>query len=129
MANPRVGGGAPLQPQIFSILCSFLENLAKSYNGAPWGDWYSLLQGILDPPLLNSCSLFKRENHNRRNGQDQFYCSGTKNLRYLHLSRNIWTPISFRKRDITSNDRSFGCAIISVADLHSKILQYSGRFG
>ena len=31
----RFGGGAPLRPKIFSISCSFSENLTKSYVGAP----------------------------------------------------------------------------------------------
>ena len=41
----------PLRPKIFSISCSFLENLTKLYVGAPLEGWRPLLQGILDPPL------------------------------------------------------------------------------
>ena len=37
--------------QILSISCSFWENLAKSYVGAPPGSWRPLLGEILDPPL------------------------------------------------------------------------------
>ena len=38
--------------QILSISCSFWENLAKSYVGAPpLGSWRPLLGEILDPPL------------------------------------------------------------------------------
>ena len=44
---------APLPPgvQILSISCSFWENLAKSYVGAPPKSWRPLLGEILDPPL------------------------------------------------------------------------------
>ena len=45
------GTHAPLQVQILSISCSFWENLAKSYVGAPLGSWHPLLGEILDPPL------------------------------------------------------------------------------
>ena len=38
--------------QILSISCSFWENLAKSYVGAPLGSWRPLLGEILDPPLV-----------------------------------------------------------------------------
>ena len=42
----------PLGAQILSISCSFWENLAKSYVGAPpLGSWRPLLGEILDPPL------------------------------------------------------------------------------
>ena len=42
----------PLGAQILSISCSFWENLAKSYVGAPPpGSWRPLLGEILDPPL------------------------------------------------------------------------------
>ena len=47
-------GRAPRAPpviQILLILCSFGENLAKSYVGAPPGSWRPLLGEILDPPL------------------------------------------------------------------------------
>ena len=52
----RIKGGrarrAPLlRPKIFSISCSFSQNLAKSYVGAPLEGWRPLLRGILDPPL------------------------------------------------------------------------------
>ena len=39
--------------QILSISCSFWENSAKSYVGAPLGSWRPLLGDILDPPLLS----------------------------------------------------------------------------
>ena len=42
---------APPGVQILSISCSFWENLAKSYVGAPLGSWRPLLGEILDPPL------------------------------------------------------------------------------
>ena len=42
---------APPGVQILSILCSFWENLAKSYVGAPLESWRPLLGQILDPPL------------------------------------------------------------------------------
>ena len=46
-----LGGGAPgarppLQSKIFSISCSFLENLTKSYVGAP-------PRGLAPPPTGN----------------------------------------------------------------------------
>ena len=44
----------PLRPKIFSISCSFSQNLAKSYVGAtppPPVSWRPLLRGILDPTL------------------------------------------------------------------------------
>ena len=41
----------PLGVQILSISCSFWENLAKSYVGAPLESWRPLLGEILDPPL------------------------------------------------------------------------------
>ena len=44
------GDASPLRPKIFSISCSFSENLAKSYVGVPLECWRPLLQGILDPP-------------------------------------------------------------------------------
>ena len=37
--------------QILSISCSFWENMAKSYVGAPLGSWGPLLGEILDLPL------------------------------------------------------------------------------
>ena len=40
-------GGAPLRPKIVSISCSFLQNLAKSYVGAP------LPIGLAPPPTGN----------------------------------------------------------------------------
>ena len=44
--------GRPPWVQILSISCSFWENLAKSYVGAPPpGSWCPLLGEILDPPL------------------------------------------------------------------------------
>ena len=46
----RFRGGAPgmppLWPKIFSISCSFSQNLAKSYVGAPPG-------GLVPPPMGN----------------------------------------------------------------------------
>ena len=45
------GRGAPLRSKMFSISCSFRENLAKSYVGTPPDGWHPLLRGILDPPL------------------------------------------------------------------------------
>ena len=55
----RVAPGArhSLQPKIFSISCSFLENLAKSYVGVALKGWYPLLQGILYPPLKSAIIL------------------------------------------------------------------------
>ena len=42
--------------QILSISCSFWENLAKSYVGAPpLKSWRPLLGEILDPPLVCVC--------------------------------------------------------------------------
>ena len=41
----------PSGVQILSIPCSFWENLAKSYVGAPLGSWRPFLGEILDPPL------------------------------------------------------------------------------
>ena len=56
------GGGTPgvrpppLRTKIFLISCSFSENLANLYAGAPLlEDWRPLLWEILDPPLLPSC--------------------------------------------------------------------------
>ena len=46
-------GAPPLQTKIFSISCSFSENLAKSYVRAPLESWRPLLWGILDPPLYD----------------------------------------------------------------------------
>ena len=40
--------------QILSISCSFWENLAKSYVGAPLESWGPHLREILDPPLLRT---------------------------------------------------------------------------
>ena len=42
---------APPGVQILSISCSFWENLANSYVGAPLGSWRPLLGEILDPLL------------------------------------------------------------------------------
>ena len=47
----REGRAPPLGVQILSISCSFWENLANSYVGAP-PSWRPLLGEILDPPLL-----------------------------------------------------------------------------
>ena len=41
----------PQEVQILSISCSFWENLAKSYVGAPLESWRPHLGKILDPPL------------------------------------------------------------------------------
>ena len=41
----------PPRPKIFSISCSFWENLTKLYVGVPLECQHPLLQGILDPPL------------------------------------------------------------------------------
>ena len=49
-----LGGAPPPRPKIFSIACSFSENLTKSYVGAPLEGRRPLLQGILDPPLSNA---------------------------------------------------------------------------
>ena len=46
------GGARDAPVQIPSISCSFWENLAKSYVGAPPGSWRPLLGEILDPPLV-----------------------------------------------------------------------------
>ena len=43
---------APLRIQILSISCSFGENLAKSYAGAPPEGWRPHVGEILDPPLV-----------------------------------------------------------------------------
>ena len=43
--------GAPPRAKIFSISCSFSQNLAKIYVGAPPQRWRPLLREILDPPL------------------------------------------------------------------------------
>ena len=42
-------GASPPRPKIFSISCSFSQNLVKSYVGAPLEGWRPLLRGILDP--------------------------------------------------------------------------------
>ena len=42
---------APRRVQILSFSCSFWENLAKSYVGAPLESWRPHLGEILDPPL------------------------------------------------------------------------------
>ena len=42
----------PPRVQILSISCSFWENLAKSYIGAPPESWRPHLGEILDPPLF-----------------------------------------------------------------------------
>ena len=49
----RKGRAPPPPPgvQILSISCSFWENLANSYVGAPLGSWRPLPGEILDPPL------------------------------------------------------------------------------
>ena len=44
----------PPRPKMFSISCSFSQNLAKSYVGAPPKGWRPLLRGILDPPLIRA---------------------------------------------------------------------------
>ena len=48
------GMHAPMGAQILSISCSFWENMAKSYVGAPLWSWYPLLVEILDPPLRST---------------------------------------------------------------------------
>ena len=54
VADPR----PPLRTKIFLISCSFSENLANLYAGAPLLEgWRPLLRGILDPPLLNGFFL------------------------------------------------------------------------
>ena len=45
-------GARPLRPKIFSISCSFSQNLVKSYVGAPLEIWRPLLRKILYPPLI-----------------------------------------------------------------------------
>ena len=49
---------SPLGVQILSISCSFWENLAKSYVGAPLESWRPLLREILDPPLHREVSVW-----------------------------------------------------------------------
>ena len=50
----RIQGGAPpLRTKIFLILCSFWENPANLYVGAPPRSLRPLLRGILYPPLLH----------------------------------------------------------------------------
>ena len=51
-AQWRIYGGGALPPKIFSISCSFSQNLANSYVGASLEGWRPLLRGILDLPLL-----------------------------------------------------------------------------
>ena len=51
VADLRGARGTPPGVQILSISCSFWENLAKSYVGAPPGSWRLLDGEILDPPL------------------------------------------------------------------------------
>ena len=52
VADLRGAQGTPPGAQILSISCSFWENLAKLYVGAPTpGSWRPLLGEILDPPL------------------------------------------------------------------------------
>ena len=49
---------APLRPKIFTISCSFLENVAKIIGWHPLlKGWRPLLRGILDPPLSQNCSV------------------------------------------------------------------------
>ena len=49
---------ADLRPKISSIPCSFSQNLAKSYVGAPPPEgWHPLLREILDPPLHGASEL------------------------------------------------------------------------
>ena len=50
-------GCAPLGVQILSISCSFGENLAKSYVGAPSGEVAPLLGEILDPRLVYTSEM------------------------------------------------------------------------
>ena len=52
--------GRPPPPKTFSISCSFPENSAKPYVGAPQG-WRPLLRGILDPPLRCNRTGCKRD--------------------------------------------------------------------
>ena len=60
LSEPVTDLGGPLRPKIFSISCSFSQNLAKSYVGAPLKGWRPLLRGILDPPLRTFFSLLLR---------------------------------------------------------------------
>ena len=53
----RIHWRIPVGVQILSISCSFWENLAKSYVGAPPEGWRPHLGEILDPPL-RICCLF-----------------------------------------------------------------------
>ena len=57
--------GAPLRPKIFSISCSFSENLAKSYVSAP--------AGLAPPPTGNPGSAPGKKNNS------------------LHLTKNFCT--------------------------------------
>ena len=55
MADLRGGArDAPPGAQILSISCSFGENLAKSYVGAPRGVGRPLFGETLDPPLIQN---------------------------------------------------------------------------
>ena len=49
--------------QILSILCSFLENLTKSYVVAPTGGWRPHLGEIVDPPLPAHGECLLRNDH------------------------------------------------------------------
>ena len=49
--HSKILDAPPPGVQILSISCSFWENLAKSYVGAPLESWRPLLGEILDPPL------------------------------------------------------------------------------
>ena len=71
----------PLGAQILSISCSFSENLAKSYVGAPpLGSWRPLLREILDPPL------FKLSYSTVRSTISQFSCRVRVNRAVAHHS-------------------------------------------
>ena len=55
LRGARPSPPSPVEAQILSISCSFWENLAKSYVGAPphpSGSWRPILGEILDPPLI-----------------------------------------------------------------------------
>ena len=71
------------QPKIFSISCSFSENLEKSYVGDPLEGWRPLLRGILDPPLY------------------MFDEAEPEKLRYFRLSQNI-KCVYFLNKQISS---------------------------
>ena len=59
LSSGRFRGAPPLRSKIFSISCSFSQNLAKSYVGALPGGLAPPPTGILDPPLLRAFLLHR----------------------------------------------------------------------